>query len=493
MITQLQGLAQPVFCALAYDAINLIVRIDHSIHLNEPSTPPEFLQRVLKELTIINPGKERALAELIRGAGNLPDEIVLWRRSGRKIIIPRGFVHRFEQIAEQEGIDIEWDSRMTLLPPSEHCFRDWPAAELRDYQIPARDAMLDWSQGVLEAPTGSGKTRICLEFVRWAGQKTLVIVGKVSLARQWQAVVQEVYGYETGFIGEGQWDERDLTIALWQSLHRKSETGSMKWGCVIVDEVHHCAADSLSNVTEGLDAFYRFGCSATPRWDPLLFPIIEASVGPIIHRILPAQVGSSLISPTVRVIETDFAMAYKATIRFKGRRQQNNFAEIMAALVADPARNDLLAKIARDEALDGHHVLIVTRRIEHVRQLVSRLESDFDLGNDLNVLTGAQTGADARRIAHTIDQAQSGTILVSTVAEEALDFPKLDRLIMAYPLRRLPLIEQQVGRILRPVPRKESATVYDIADPKTSVLRAQRTERMKLYARRGWKIRTEES
>ena len=92
---------------------------------------------------------------------------------------------------------------MTLLPYSERCFRDWPTFELRDYQAPARDALLDWAQGIYKAPTGAGKSRVVLEFARWAGQRTLIVVGKTSLARQWQEMAREGYGYETGYIGEG--------------------------------------------------------------------------------------------------------------------------------------------------------------------------------------------------------------------------------------------------------------------------------------------------
>lgn len=813
-------------------------RIDNSIHLDETDVPEGLMRHVLHELTVVNPGKERALTEHVYGAAEMPDRIPLWRRDGIRITLPRGYVHRLEQLAGEYGEEVEWESEMVVIPRSQNPFRDWPAAELRDYQAPARDAMLDWSQGLVEAPTASGKTRVCLEFIRWAGQRTIVIVDKTSLARQWQEVAREVYGYETGYIGEGTWDERDLTIALRQTLwSRRTELESsvLTWGAVIVDEVHHSSSDSLSEILQKFPAFYRLGVSATPRWDPLLFPIVEAVVGPIIHRTLPEEIGGALMTPTVRLLESDFKMRYVGTSFRGGKRQQNNYchddqtetltedgwlsleelqrhwerktlprvaqydqttgqisyadpeaftvnayvgtmlhfkdghsldmlvtpnhrmlvrrhnerswefveamnvlgskrhespiagivlgqhedhfhlegvprrrsarnptsftdpvkipmtpwvewlgwwiaegtcdingvqifqatdsvridslqrvcnslglvgmqsrsgkiwgwrisshhhlqikfwlreacgsgsyekhvpefvfrlsaeqrwslvrglmggdgtpwnweeigrgaygtvskqladdlqelaimggwrasirerqarnglphytvnlnrrnirrlpqgipqefsgnvycfkmpngtlvtrrngdvaisgnSEILAALVVDQDRNDLIAEAARGEAQDGHHVLVVTRRIEHVRQIVARLEEDLRLGSDLHVLTGAQTGVDAERIKRAVAAAEGGTVLVSTVSDEGFDLVELDRIVLTFPLRRLPLIEQQVGRILRPAPGKESAVVIDVCDPRTGVLKSQLNERKKLYSRRGWRI-----
>ena len=200
------------------------------------------------------------------------------------------------------------------------------------------------------------------------------------------------------------------------------------------------------------------------------------------------DVGDRLVRPSVEIVESTFEAEYTPTRYRGGRRIQNNFNEVMAELSEDPERNDLIADIAREEARNGHHVLVVTRRIEHVRQLVSRLEHDVPIGSRLNVLTGAQTGADAERIKRAVERSDEGTVLISTTADEGFDLPRLDRLILAFPIRRTPLIEQQVGRIRRPYPGKADAVVFDVEDSLVNVLRAQSIERRKLYARRRWKL-----
>lgn len=459
----------------------------------ESSALPEGLRsRALADLTAINADKERALAEQIRGAAMIPDYLELWTERRGEVIFPRGFAHRLEQIVQEYGEEIEWESEMTILPPSEHLFRDWPAADLRDYQLPARDAMLDWAQGLVQAPTGSGKSRTVLEFVRWAGQKTLVIVGKTALARQWQEAAREVYGYEAGYIGEGTFDVRDFTVGIWQTLWaRKDDLPADFWaqfGCFVGDEVQHFAGSSLAELMAMFPAFYRIGVSATPRWDDSGWPIVKALFGPVIHKTDHADVGDNLVTPSVVLVPTEFEAEYVPT-HYEGRKRvQNNYSDIMAALVTDSRRNDLIARIAREEAQEGHHVLIVTRRIEHVKQLVDRLEKVLKVGQRLHALTGAQTGDDAQRIARAIESAEGGTVTIATVGDEGLDIPRLDRIILSFPLRKVPLVEQQIGRVLRPAAGKEDAVVYDVVDEGVGPLVGQRRERERLYMRRRWSM-----
>lgn len=465
-------------------------KIGSSICLSKSSLPPAMYDQIVIDLTARNVDKERALSEQTRGANMMPDELALWSERLGDIVLPRGYVHHLEQVARAAGEEISWDSSMQVEPFSDRCFRDWAPADMRDYQRPAMEAMLEWSQGIVKAPTGSGKSRVTLEFIRWAGQRSLVIVGKTSLARQWQDAALEVYGYETGYIGEGVFDVRDLTIATWQTLWaRKNEIEDSfwkHWGCVVGDEVQHAGAWSLSELMRMFPAFYRIGVSATPRWDESSWPIVKALFGPVIHEVTHEDVGKHLVTPSVVIVESDFEAEYVGTHYEKGKRIQNNFTAIMGELVRDYDRNVKIAAIAQSEAQDGHHVLIVTRRTEHVKLLLELLVPDAGLDYEVYKLTGAQTGKQARVVAEGISTSPMGTILVSTVAEEALDIPCLDRVILAYPVKKTPLVEQEIGRVTRTAPGKTEAIVYDVVDDGCGPLVGQRLERERLYARRKW-------
>jgi superfamily II DNA or RNA helicase len=56
-------------------------------------------------------------------------------------------------------------------------------------------------------------------------------------------------------------------------------------------------------------------------------------------------------------------------------------------------------------------------------------------------------------------------VLIATqLADEGLDLPRLDTLILGVPQRNAARLEQRVGRIARPAPGKLGAIVYDLCD-----------------------------
>jgi superfamily II DNA or RNA helicase len=475
--------------------------IDTHIAIDRTEIPEGLRLAVCSALSVKNPDRDRAISEKIPGAKDLPEKLELWAETATHLVLPRGYAHALDRLANAQGVQINWDRRMTLYAPSERQFAEWPTVDLRGYQAEARDQMLDWTNGIMKAPTGAGKTRVALEVARWAGQPTLIIVDKTALAKQWATVIEESYGARAGLIGDGTWDEQPITIALRQSLWSRRETTPdsfyRHWGMVVVDEVHHASAETLMDLLQRFSAFYRLGYSATPVWDKMLFPFIEAVIGPVVHSTDAASIGEVLIKPMIRVMPTEFEFEFVRTQMRARYRVQNNYTELITALCDDADRNLLIANTAMDEAVKRHHVLVTTRRIEHVKKLEEELRSICGVSNpwkseedqvNVLVLTGKES-KHSERVREAIANATGGTILISTVADEALDIPRLDRLIMAFPARRVPLVEQQIGRIMRPAPGKTDAIVYDIFDEKIGVIKSQYRERMQqLYLKRRWKV-----
>jgi superfamily II DNA or RNA helicase len=72
------------------------------------------------------------------------------------------------------------------------------------------------------------------------------------------------------------------------------------------------------------------------------------------------------------------------------------------------------------------------------------------------------------------------SILFSTLADEALDIPRLDSIFLVFPQRNPGLIEQQIGRICREHPAKQSTSVFDFVDNNVGPLNAQWMVRRKI-------------
>jgi superfamily II DNA or RNA helicase len=79
--------------------------------------------------------------------------------------------------------------------------------------------------------------------------------------------------------------------------------------------------------------------------------------------------------------------------------------------------------------------------------------------------------------------------MLSTLADEALDIPRLDRGYLTFPQSNTGLITQQVGRFEREHPDKKDARIYDFVDRYVAEMKAQYEKRKyKVYLPRGYKI-----
>lgn len=475
------------------------VQIGTHIKFQASEVPAEFVRTVLAALTIENPQKERALRELVRGAHKLPDWIQLWTADGDTLVLPRGFVHDFEWMATQAGLSIEWDSSMVEVPGP--ALVHVPPVSLRDYQTKAVDELFDFANGIYQAPTASGKTRVMLELIRFCQQRTIVFVEKTDLADQWVGAATDLDFHDVGLIGAGSWEERDLTIALRQSIWSRHEELQQQgwfnnWGMVVTDEAHHAISDTYWTLIQQFPAYYRLGCSATPVRDEETFPIARAVLGPVVHETPPEEAGEALVDPTIKVIKTNFSFDYQPTHRVlneatgRWHRVQNNYGEMMTALQSDVERNSLVVRTALREALEGHACLVLSRRKEHLREMCSLLQAiTEETGEHIDyfMVTGDNSSG-AQAIYGAVDQLPR-SIVFSTLADEGTDVPRWDRLFLAYPARKKLLFEQAIGRILRRHPKKTDAVAYDFMDERVDLLKGQfRSRRQELYNPKGWAV-----
>ena len=75
--------------------------------------------------------------------------------------------------------------------------------ELRGYQERAVRLAISAGGGVLVAVTGSGKTTMGIELASRLGQRCLILVKSLDLARQWMLAIKQFTGLDCGLIGGG--------------------------------------------------------------------------------------------------------------------------------------------------------------------------------------------------------------------------------------------------------------------------------------------------
>lgn len=421
---------------------------------------PTLLQQAIHAHTFDNPRYLQALKHG-RATNRIPEQMEVFRQSDDALIVPRGYL---EEIRDQVQV-MDWRTEaLRPLPPLR-------SVTLRDYQSIAATAAAAREQGLVVAPTGSGKTFIGLELIRQRGQRALILVHTSALADQWRKVIKEVMGIEAGTVGGGKWNEgEEITVAMLQTLYKQPEKAAdcaKGYGLVLVDECHHVPANSFTQVMAAMHPRYRYGLTATPEREDGLEELLYRVVGPVLatveHREIEQTGGT--VPAVVKVIQTGFDPG-----------PLSEWREYLQALVDDPERNRLIAATA-DKAAATVPVLVLTERIEHAERLHQLIEGESVL------IHGKLPTKDKRAALEQAGQAQC-TVGTFSMLGEGLDYARWGALILATPVSGRTRLLQAVGRVLRPHPHKRKAYIADLIDH-CAFSYSSHQKRLEIYQERG--------
>jgi superfamily II DNA or RNA helicase len=471
-------------------AVNAIV--NSHLWIDTGQLPEQVVGDLVDALTLDNQEYVNAKERKLANWQDMDPYVEMFDWEGDWLVCPRGFASQLIEGMSASGIIVHWTDERNRLPG--HGFSLGKKIPARPYQEKIIDAVLMAEQGIVKAPTGSGKTVAALEIVRRVKGRALVIVNTKEIADQWVQRTSDWLGeaYPTGFIGDGEFEIGDgLTVAiqatLWSRRQVLYEDNFFKrFQCVILDECHHATADTYRAIVDQFWARYRFGMSATPEKTGD-FNLARTVLGPVIVEVTTDEVGDKIIKPTVEIISTDFWAEYHGDkVMPNGYIRRNNYATVLKKLTEDPERNRLVAT----EIMERHRQnvnLVLSKRLKHLAAIKAALIKEGYPADDIFELTGKESREERRAV---VDRTERGScVVLSTLADEALDAPRLDRLHLAFPTRNADLVTQQIGRIRRRHPEKRDAKVLDYRDPGVGPLERQYLERRhNVYGPSGFRV-----
>lgn len=407
----------------------------------------------------------------------MPDRLTYLEEDDGYVILPLGF--------EKELIDrlVSSKTPYKIIRATKFVSADIQpksSVTLRDRQPEAKQAMLDNKHGLIMASPGFGKTTVGLDAIVTLNQKTLILIDKTELGKQWITRADEQFGIELGLIGDKEWNEKDITVATLQTLRSREkeldEDGFWdRWGVVIYDESHHAgSSDSYFNIVSKFKADRRYGLSATKGKSEEKAKVAEFVFGPVLF-----EDKSNQLIPTVHRVKTSFDFDYRGTDMINGKRVQNNYQAMMKELIADSDRNNQIAAKINTEPNCAH--LVISRRLQHLEDIKNAVISRGFDPERCFMLTGKESSDRRLEVGRMAD---SGSIVIfSTVADEGLDIPRLDRIHLVFPSKNHETTRQQVGRGLRNHPDKDETIIYDYVDLDVPVMRNQWRNRLNKYYR----------
>lgn len=462
--------------------------IDKEIRIALAHLPAGAAEAIKANLTIVDPEAQKAVARGDWGAGETSPYVDLWDQRGPDLVMPRGYAQTLVDGMRISGREVTWDDQTTSRPFPMHDLLRMRTPVLRPEQEVACQKVMHHRQGVLQAGVGAGKTVIGLEAWRRIGERGLVLVEKRQLMDQWRDRALEHIGVEVGMIGDGRWDERPLTIATLQTLRARlpelrRDGWFARWGITFADEAHHIgSAVSYLQIVREVVSRYLIGLTATPLDGEWIQSFLEAVIGPVFHR---AGDGDTL-KPEVRLVPTGFRWKPANAREEKLKDTRTIWRHVLAALVQNDARLSLVARgvLAQPESCAQ---LVLAKQLGYLGALRQRL---VDLGypsDRILQLRGRET--DVEREAVISRAAEGSCVIMSTIAYEGTDVPRLDRLHLPWPQRKERVVIQQVGRVVRRHPEKLAPVVIDYVD-EDPMLYDQSRSRRRAYASRGWTIIT---
>ena len=302
------------------------------------------------------------------------------------------------------------------------------------------------------------------------GVKTLVMTHKSFLLNQWKSRAEEFTNADIGILQQNKIDVKDkqIVIGMLQSIAKDKYDPELfkDFGLVIFDEAHHAPSKYFSRALPIINCKRTLALSATPNRSDKLEKVLYWYFGDILYK----QPTEKLNTVLIKMIKFD-----SQDKNFKEYRtnygKDINRPKTINKITEIHSRNKLIIKIIKEFVEEeGRKLLILSDRIDHLNVL-------HDSVNLLKITTCSYYigGMKQKDLDKSID---AQVIFASfSMAQEALDIPELNTLLMVTPRKE---VEQAIGRITRRKDHPVQPTVIDIIDQLPSFDR-QSKHRKKFY------------
>jgi len=439
--------------------------------------PSSFGRELTDRLTLLSP-KWMDNQKMNRWNGKTPKFLKFYNWADQGLSIPRGFIFQLAMMANDQGLSLVWEDNTRELPPVNFEFK----GQLRDYQEEASTEVLKWRFGVLQAPTGSGKTCMALSIIAERQQPAIVVVHTRELLNQWVDRIHSFLGIpvgEIGIIGGGKMRiGKRITVGMVQSLYKCADEVSPHIGFLVCDECHRTPGRVFTEAVTAFDSRFMLGLSATPYRRDGLTKLIDWHLGDQVHTVDQSALteNGDILPFKVRWVQTNFTTNLNAS---------KQYSKMLSELTEDLERNRLVCQETARHANNGGGIpLILSDRKAHCQAIAEALDRDFRVNADL--LTGDLSKKARERVVSKLNAGQCKALVgTGQLIGEGFDLPALGAVLLATPIRFKGRLLQVIGRALRPSPGQDHATVIDFVDSHVGVLKSSARARARVYSSRG--------
>ncbi len=377
----------------------------------------------------------------------------------------------------------------------------------REYQAQAVAAWLRaGARGLIELPTGAGKTVVALDAIARLRVRTLVVVPTIELLRQWRSEIIARLGAPgsgVGATGGGEHHIGPITIITYDSaaMRRRRLSG---YGLVVFDEVHHLPAQSYRAIVEKCRAPWRLGLSATLERADGRHDDLAALIGPLVFARTAAELAADKHIAAYREKRVYVDLTPDEELRYAALMAEWRWyvATHRNVLGGGPGLFHALVQrsgydAAARRALQAHHearlvALNATAKIAAIEELLLRHARDkvivfseyVELVERISTtlllpaITYRTPAAERRAILTGFRSGGLSKLVTGRVLNEGVDVPDANVAIIASGSASMREYVQRLGRVLRPKPSE--ARLYELISRRTTERSAARRRRPKV-------------
>lgn len=314
---------------------------------------------------------------------------------------------------------------------------------------------------ILSMYCGFGKTITSINIACSIKMKTLIIVNKIVLMKQWEESINTFCPFATvQKVTPKSVLNADADFYIINAINtvKMGEEFFSNIGIVIVDEAHLIMAETVSKCLNNVSPRYLIGLTATPYRPDGLDKLLEFYFG---------------VNKIVRELWREHKV-YKVSTGFvptveMANNGRVNWGSVLDSQSKDEDRNNLIVNIILH--FSTRTFLVLVKRVEQGVLLQKMLEEH---GTSVSSLVGSNQTFDS-----------SARVLVGTCSKvgTGFDHPSLDTLLMAADVEEYFI--QYLGRCMRT--KTGVPVVFDLVDD-YSILNKHYNTRKKIYKKHGGKI-----
>jgi superfamily II DNA or RNA helicase len=317
--------------------------------------------------------------------------------------------------------------------------------------------------------TVSHNTVLSIKLITKSRMKTLVIVNKIELLKQWTNEIKKwIPQAKIGIIQGSKFDIEgcDIVIGMLQTISLKKEITFEKFNfcsMCIIDEVHNVSSEVFSQVMLKVRPRFLYGLTATLERKDKLEKIIRWYLGDTLYDTNKFK----QLKQTSNIYTLDYYG--KSSVEKTLKDGTAAVSSMLSNIAEDKERNDYIVKVITDLLNESgdRNILVASDRIAQLKYLHKNLGPELS-----GLFIGSMKSLE-------LEKSKEKRVLLGTYAlvSEGFNHPKLNCLVFATPRSN---ITQAVGRIYRKSHNNVTPVIIDICDT-FSIFKGQKYRRKKIY------------